>query len=175
MHGYDIQYVLERYLTRGKKYQPDLILWLADNGSFYQLNELMAPLIKKYDDELKKSGQFEKLVKNKKYYPAWERGYEEVKKQLGAEALLVKQEDFLNQFRSYYSGKTFFLTTPNLDWQAKNILFPDQIITLASLEKKGYRFPNEGSLNKEGHKAVANEIFNYLTDHSSVVCQKDSP
>jgi len=37
--GYDIEYSIARYEKRGKKYNPDLILWLITGGDFLQNNE----------------------------------------------------------------------------------------------------------------------------------------
>ncbi|HRN70508.1 MAG TPA: SGNH/GDSL hydrolase family protein, partial [Candidatus Woesebacteria bacterium] len=48
VHGYDIQYANERFELRGKKYNPDLVLWLIKSDDLIQLNEVMYEKLASY-------------------------------------------------------------------------------------------------------------------------------
>lgn len=42
--GYDVNYTVERFLKRGVKYQPDLVIWLVNSWNIEQLVELAQPI-----------------------------------------------------------------------------------------------------------------------------------
>lgn len=37
--GYDAEYVIERFIRRGIKYNPDLVIWLLNNWNLEKINE----------------------------------------------------------------------------------------------------------------------------------------
>lgn len=43
--GYDVRYIAQRYGIRGKKYNPDLIIWLESGSGFDRIQELMAQYV----------------------------------------------------------------------------------------------------------------------------------
>lgn len=46
--GYDLQYAVERYRVRGKKYDPDLVLWLVINNDFEEITDFILDRSAKY-------------------------------------------------------------------------------------------------------------------------------
>src|SRR3990170_4440073 len=44
---YDIEYTIERFLNRGMKYNPNLVIWFVNGWNFNEINELRIPLMKK--------------------------------------------------------------------------------------------------------------------------------
>jgi len=53
--GYDIEYTTEHYKLRGKKYNPNLIIWFIKNDDFLEPKELTIPLEK----NINKTGKYE--------------------------------------------------------------------------------------------------------------------
>ena len=52
--GYDIQYSVERFKLRGKKYNPDLVLWLLKGDDFQEIKEIVQPKWNKMNSEWSK-------------------------------------------------------------------------------------------------------------------------
>lgn len=47
--GYDIEYAKARYEKRGRKYQPDIIIWFVSKGDLTQINEAEITLVNTFD------------------------------------------------------------------------------------------------------------------------------
>lgn len=50
--GYDVQYIAYRFKNRGKKYNPDLIIWHESGSGFDRIIELLYPLVGRNMEEL---------------------------------------------------------------------------------------------------------------------------
>lgn len=48
MFGYDIEYAAHRYITRGLKYHPDLVIWFVKNDDFSELADISLEKIDEY-------------------------------------------------------------------------------------------------------------------------------
>jgi hypothetical protein len=49
--GYDIEYSVYRFIKRGIKYNPDMVIWLLHDGMFDRMNEYKIPIEKKLKEE----------------------------------------------------------------------------------------------------------------------------
>ena len=43
VHGFDIPYIAKRYQDEGRKYDPDLLIWLESGTGFHRINEVEVP------------------------------------------------------------------------------------------------------------------------------------
>jgi len=148
--GYDIEYTVERYKIRGKKYNPDLIIWPI--RSFYRINELMRRKIKDFEENNR-----EKLNEDQ----IWEKAKNEVRDELGDKAILEKQKQLLSRLPPELFKKTIFINTGDINENEKKILPSNSKIFEAIIPDNEY-YPNTGVLNPQGDKTFAEEIFFYL-------------
>ena len=50
--GYDAQYIAYRYKSRGKKYNPDFIIWHESGSGFNRIKEILDPMVAQTTEEL---------------------------------------------------------------------------------------------------------------------------
>jgi lysophospholipase L1-like esterase len=173
VHGYDIQYSLNRYINRGSKYNPDLIIWFLKEDDVLQVNEIMLEKEHYYAKEMRETGEFQKLVDKGILYPSWAKAMQDVFNEYGKDQILDIQRSFLKEFDNQYKGKLVVVTFPNEPKDVKNFLrdevsknkdavFFDGLDDIYQ-DSKLY-FPNDGHPTSEGHKVIAENIFDYLKE-----------
>ncbi len=182
MHGYDIQYLIERFKLRGIKYEADMVIWLMNDNDFFQINEIMLKKAEFYQKQMSENGELEKQIKSGNLYPAWDRALRELKTQYDKKSLEKYQLDQLTQFRKdIYRGTLLFLTFPVTSFDHKSILkdfthsfaqtyFSDEIINIYDESRELLYFPNDGHPNQNGHKQIAENIFNILIKKKLIPC-----
>lgn len=162
--GYDAAYEVERYKLRGTKYQPDLIIMLIVD--FMRITEYRMEHTKTYSPtqiaEFQKKGAFhpgqeedQRLsdeVRIKYQYPQ----YGKLFSLYSGKVLIVDHEknnkgkDFFEKLRKKYPRLVYIKTT--LPFIEKSTSLPD------------------GHPNKDGHKAIADNIFQYITNSTLIPC-----
>lgn len=182
MHGYDIQYLVERFKLRGVKYDPDMVIWFINDNDFPQINEIMLKKVKFYQKQMSENGELEKQIKSGNLYPAWDKALRELKTQYDKKSLEKYQLDQLTQFKKdIYRGTLLFLTFPVTSLYHKSILkdfthffaqtyFSDEIINIYDESRELLYFPNDGHPNQKGHKKIAENIFNILIKKKLIPC-----
>lgn len=167
--GYDTAYEVERYLKRGQKYKPDLLIMLVtDYGRVTEhrllKNRIMPTLSIKQKEEYRKMGN---------YYP-------EVNIYDG-ELSHAKRADYqsksMERLMGFYKGPLLFINF-NTDGS-----YDDEMAQLKEhfkqiiLEKMRMRRDNKRYLlpdwhpNNEGHKAIMEEIGGFLKTHTLLPCR----
>jgi lysophospholipase L1-like esterase len=173
MSGYGVEYISHRYLTRGIKYKPDLIIWFEPGYGFDRINEIFTP----YSKELESTTPNKEIgdaIANGNYQPisslAYKKMYENFTYAQLSNMCKVSWQKFF-----YLRGNTpVIIATPNsvsnknLDqlrlWIEghKNITLD---ITGLQLDFKKLQLP-DGHPNVEGHRLIANNLFQYLTENN---------
>ena len=106
VYGYDTQYEVERYKLRGKKYNPDLVIWMFTD--YERILEKMTPLVRQGDTpenrELEKKGIFDRN---------WQIAREDMMKKTGTKGLIDYQSEQIKSLDAYYQGRLIFVTLPN--------------------------------------------------------------
>lgn len=179
--GYDTEYSMHRFSIRGEKYHPDLVIWLFQNNDFEELSEFMLEKEKFYITDMKKTGEWDRMVQEGIPYPPavkMTRDMEAFTKTIGKERLLESQQRFLVQFLNEFRGKTLFTTFSDTKPEYKEILksFGPSVTFLEVPDLKkidGATFmPNDYHPSKNGHAIIASEIFRRLTQDNAVPCGK---
>lgn len=174
--NYDIQYSVERFKKRGMKYQPDLLLWFLKHDDFAQINEITLPEKRKLQDEMIKSGEFEKSMKNGEYWPHTEQVIEAFKKNYGTEEILKKQLSFLLSLNKYYTGK-LLIVLPHIEHDVNRSLLK----SFAQKRENTYlyldlpefsRFPDLHP-NTKGHLEIAANIYSYQIHQNLLPCKNE--
>ncbi len=174
--GYDIEFAAERFRLRGQKYNPDLILWSIKSDDF-------APeeLVRGKETELatadnslqgKNIASAEYLLAIKKHFLAAQR---EVITKLGEEALISREMKALDSMNYYKNG--FLFMQDQLNAKQKSALgnfargksSVDVNYEARSLTEEEL-IPVDGHPNQKGHKALAQDIFNYLNQNKIIPC-----
>jgi hypothetical protein len=172
--GYDIQYSVERYRIKGVKYDPDLVLWLLKDDDFLEINEILRKNIRRYEREMKESGEWSKFMSKGKVYPPYLKAVADMDsfiKSKGEPYVLSLQESFLSQFGEIYKKKLVFITFPFTGEKYRDLL--DKQTTkrgnahlfyhlIDIYENKLSFLPQDGHPTDEGHRAMAEGILDYL-------------
>jgi hypothetical protein len=170
--GYDIEYTVNRFMKRGIKYSPDLVIWLISDWNFNKINEYEIPLIEEYKKE-----DFKIYNSVTKIYEAPTKARKYILSKYGLENIIQYQLNTLQKLNETYKGKILILTFPSihkifndlLTNFVKNNSFYTYYSNLFDINKDAkFLFPDNHP-NEEGHKKIAEDIFqylkkNYLTD-----------
>ena len=162
--GYDVQYTVERFLKRGIKYSPDLVIWLLNSWDLDKINEIYFPIQNKYYDmgykpfdELSKTYELSNLVRQ--YF----------REKYTEDKILQYQKDLMNKLKNIYPEKLAIL---NFKDTLKYINFIEDYVK----DQNNYRyFPyltnimldktlvfEDNHPNEKGHQKIAGEIFSLL-------------
>ena len=63
VYGYNMEYIVERFIRRGIKYQPDFVVLLLNPGNLEKINEKMLPVF----DQLMENGEKNFDVEKEEY------------------------------------------------------------------------------------------------------------
>lgn len=187
--GYDIEYAAQRYLTRGLKYQADLILWFLKDDDFDELAErarqrtdqYIASLTKEEKIDLAKWSKYDKIpqdIRESNNVIAWEKIYymvrEELLKELGekqffniqSRAILSVAHSTKNPIILFTFGftKTYYKMRMK-SWAntEPNIRFFDGVRNIYELGAS--HRPFDGHPNTQGYTIIKEDIFQYLIDN----------
>jgi hypothetical protein len=176
MKGYDAAYELERYKVRGKKYNPDLIVWYVTD--FYRITEEIHKLYQKYiTDDAKEQA----LANEGVFDGKWERAYEEV---LEIYTRKDNEEHQIQQYRAlrnYYDKNKPLLIMYSADLSSRNIHDAVSFFSHKLNEKNNHyyvltpfsndEFLLDRHLNVRGHLDIANQLLTYLATHKMLPCR----
>ena len=176
--GYDIEYAVERFKIRGKKYNPDLILWLLKDDDMNFINELMMEDEEYYANELHRTNKYDELVNQGINYPSWKYAYEDMLKEIGSEAIRNRQKNAMAKLFSLYEGKLIFATFKNDRRELENFLseFSDNKNRIIFdgirdiYKEETLFFGHDGHPSIQGHAAIAEDMFNFLKQNNSFTC-----
>ncbi len=164
--GYDIRYAVERFKVKGKKYDPDLVLWLFIDDNFLRTNEALRPNLFKLIEEDKS---------NKNHRSMWKTARDMAINDVGGEESLLKtQEKNLQLLNNYYSNKLALLTFSGSNSRYNNIL---QEFTRSRENIYHYNgLPNnisrlvDGHPDAAGYADIAKSISKFLIANKIISC-----
>jgi len=173
VQGYDVQYEAYRFQKRGEKYNPDLILWFIKLNNFYQINEIMLPKVKQYQEELQKNGTLDQS------YAPWSKALTATYNSLGETKILKLILEFIQGFDKNYKNNLILMTFSDTDKKYKQLLVDaaqkrkktyvfDQVTNTYKIDQ--YHFLTDWHPNQKGHQKIAEDVFEYLTKNKIVPC-----
>ncbi|MFA5136788.1 MAG: SGNH/GDSL hydrolase family protein [Patescibacteria group bacterium] len=183
--GYDIEYAVERYILRGKKYEPDLIIWFIKNEDLIQINEILTAKKEEYRRIMEQTGELAKEKKKGNPYIYYEKAQEDMYRQIGEEQMYLYQKKLMEKLRGSYQNDLVLLTTHQIFpeylrtyAQTRSILsdfasnhMSTKLMTLSNIYlDAGTYFPHDYHFNIKGHRVISEEIFQYLTHTKLVNC-----
>ena len=181
--GYDIPYTVERYKIRGKQYNPDLVLWFLIGDDFKRYNEELLPREKALENQLKATGEYNKLINEKQYYYAWEKVKDEILNEAGGEKNMLKmQEKSMEGLNKLYKGRllVFALDYPFTDNTGIFMLkdFAEKRSnTYFNISPNLYLQPgqminNVGHPSAKGYAEIVDNLYNYIVLNNVIPCEK---
>ncbi len=187
--GYDLRYAVERFNLRGKKYDPDVVVWAIHTNDFEEINDFLFPKIKIYTDEFKNQGansDYTDSDGSPKASPlyvvlAWKKAIEDQKMEMSQSELFAYQDKALRSIRDTYQGKLLLYTwfkvlTTTLEAQYLNVM--KDFVTQSP---NSFYYPSNISFEKvdhlpdfhpspSGHEKTAKDILGYLVEHNLIPC-----
>lgn len=167
--GYDAEYTVERFIKRGIKYKPDLIIWLLNYWNISQILEFLTPEINKFASEGLPQTEFKY---NQIYYPRMQQAWDEFLKKHDNAFIFSYYKNILNKLKNNYNSSLLLITDePDVGKFGK---FPEYFISLSPNYKyfnlstayskdDSMHFNFDNHLNEKGHKVIANNILKYLS------------
>ncbi len=170
--GYDNSYVVERFKRRGQKYDPNLIIWLQT--PFLVPVEKTRSLTEKYYRPIKKTNLSQE-VKTKEYIKASVKAREKVLANLGMAKIIDMQKELILSITDFYKGPLILFVSPGMSQDEKavvkasvsarnNWLYSDTILSFTKFD--------DGHPDNNGHRMIAEDMFNYVTKYMLENCQK---
>jgi hypothetical protein len=181
VEGYDTEFSVERFIKRGIKYDPDLVLWL--HIDLMRISNLLVPL---REEELGKV-DFEEIRREnlQKVKQSWRNAMEKIYKTLGADKILEYQANAISKFLSSYKGIVGFVVLPETLGNPSFGLADAKIFLKKTLSNRNNGFLIEdirnfytldGSIrqdphpNEKGHRIIAEDILKYLREQEVINC-----
>lgn len=172
--GYDIKYAVERFRLRGKKYDPDVIIWLLPSGNiaFNRLNEARIPFLRRIFEE-NKTTQNNESQKEKGYKTSIKLN-KYISDFIGEKNINNYQISALREFIQFFQKSLIFVSFKSVDQKKKDIVktaMNDRKNTyyLNNLILKKEDYLPDGHPNAKGHKRIAADIFNYLLEYKNIL------
>ncbi len=176
VEDYDIQYSIERFILRGQKYNPDLVIWFLKSDDFASINEQIKPFENKIMKDNNLSYDSPKyLFDNNIYYPIGQEAYEMFSQKHSENEVLKTQEQFFSDFNKQYFGGLLFMTL-NDSYVKHNRIMEDIVkkrdqtfLKIVDVDNIKYRFPDSHP-NELGNKKIADDLLDYLRSYILVQC-----
>lgn len=171
--GYDIQHAVYRYKTRGKKYNPDLIIWFLKEDDFTQFTEISKKLADEKTAGISYKSNTERLNDYIKYL---DESVQEIAVKYSQKEIEEIQNSLISEFSSFFSGKLLFTTMPYTsevykyrmqEWTSrrKSTFFLDKFT-----DTDAYKYP-DGHPNALGHKKIADITYEALVQTVFTDCR----
>lgn len=181
VEGYDISYSVERYMLRGQKYQPNLVLWFILDTDLLRVDDLQIPKTRHYDELLRKSGEAEKSAKEGIFYQGWHKALEEITNELGGKDKVLKmQNQYFSDFSKYYKGPLLIFNFPPSDRKYENVLNDfknsreNTILynQLTNIYDNPENYLKDNHPSPKGYTLIVNDLYRYLTKNNIIPCEK---
>lgn len=165
VYGYDIEYSVARLKKRGVKYDPNLVIWMITNGNFTKIDEYLLQHLK--SPEAEGVPDFDPVTKIHPFLKYVNSSFQQT---FGSNADVKYQQQVLQKFPGVYKNNLLILSYPSTAGNFKEILqqfsnlyanyhYYSNLTDIPNYEK--YHLADTHP-NKEGHKKIAEDIFEYL-------------
>ncbi len=179
VYAYDPQYEVERYKTRGKKYDPDLVIWFLIENDFNEINELMLPKVNTYTLEAINRGGYQNNLKDLGIYygPAWSKAKSEITQELGIQGILNYNTRMIYSLNDYFKKRLLVMSpsqiSPEYGATIQKFVKDRQntyyFNNLSYISDKNAVFPDYHP-NQLGHKLISQDLFDYIKDKKLIQC-----
>lgn len=176
--GYDIEYALHRLDTRGKKYDPDLLLWLIQNNDFEEIADYLFPMSNQKYQEILNEGRIELYrTSGITIHPGWHEAQKELMNKMTREDIVKYQFSKLQTISSIYNKKLVMFTFGTITKDAADLITnfsqtnPNTYFynSIPWMRPNTEAFP-DGHPTVTGYTKIANHLFDYLQANKIIPC-----
>ena len=177
--GYDVQYIAYRYRNRGKKYQPDLIIWHESGSGFSRIKEILHPMVERISQEL--SPEEQSMVQERPNTdPALWRALDEMRKKYSEESIFEQVYASWLDFFETRANVPVLITTfsyilpqdnAKLKYWTRNQTNTWVYNGIPNIYELGGGLP-DGHPNTKGHEIIARSTLQYLLGSRVIHCLK---
>ncbi len=181
--AYDVGYSAERYELRGKKYDPDVLIWFMNSFTFDVDADRKIDLENMYLKKIPLEKHWQTIDGKILYYP----GYLAMVQYAGEEkenVRVAKQREYLQDFLGSYHGRLLIIINNWPMWSSvakqallESILYKENIHVyyLDPQLRPMVELLADGHPNVNGHERIASTIRTYLLDHGLLPCVEPAP
>jgi len=167
--GYDIQYAVQHYISHGKQYQPDMVVWLLKDDDFDDIQEFTLMQKVRVEAEASASGRTAEYTEKYGIFFPEVMAVEELKSTYSESAIMKLQRSYLDKLAAAYTGKLVIVTFQDMNQEYKRMLAayardrPNTWIAdiLTYKHTSNWRFP-DGHPTAEGYDQMAHATAAYL-------------
>lgn len=183
VYGYDIQYMNERYLKRGAKYNPDLVIMLFGSFQLFRLSEdleIRLRILTETSPELDYLSRYARASQEIILDRGWKSILDWQSKQIDQITDSIKAKKIIMKFppgckNKYRWYSQVFECWPFIEYDNlfKKVSIEKQNIFLINIPdiKKDLYSPG-GHPNIKGYGLIANTAFKHLTDNKLIPCEQ---
>lgn len=176
--AYDIGYAAERYRLRGTKYHPDLVIWWFNSFTMGIDAERKTALEEQYLNEIPEGDRWRTVDGKEQFYPgmlAWLTHTKEAT----LEKREMRQAFYLREFLQSFEGSLLIVANDWDTWSASSrkaltsaLLYRDNVrlLPVSKLLRRGETLLADEHPNREGHRRMANLLYETLLDMRLLPC-----
>lgn len=169
VRGYDLDYAVERFKTRGKKYNPDIVIWFVNDHHFYAVRELLTTRENQISESMSPI-DINRYIEAGDYFPALHIALEESKRMYSLNKLIEHENASLYEFARNYTGPLIivankvnpkFLALLDIfrNYRKGSTVIYKSIPDITKIQNA--TFP-DGHPNTLGHEIYAKDIYDLL-------------
>ena len=173
--GYDLQYSVERFKSRGQKYDPDLVLWLITLSDISEIRELFMPLVNKYEGEI--AGSKTRSYDNDPLRSeVIKKAIDEFSHKYSEEFRFNFYKNALESINQYHKKKIMLISVPGVPIKA-TALFQNYV---SENKDRAYylplnKYPEDAYLadrhpSVKGHTLMVQDILGYFNQEKVIPC-----
>lgn len=173
--GYDAEYDVQKFILRGLKYQPDLVIWFLHGDRWNELMNAKRLELEKTltEDEIQKAAQ------EGEYYLSWRKAMEYVYTTYSPIQLFEQQQAVFARLSHAYTGKLLIVSLPDTEplykmrlkyfvYSRQQTYYSDQLPNLRQIQG----LLPDGHPSVVGHSAIARSIVPILNEKKLLTCQQ---
>lgn len=172
--GYDISYAVERFIQRGEKYDPDLVVWLVKSDDFTAVNDITNGKLMKLKEEYIQNGTLKKSIEKGDFYPHTVQVRKAFLEEYGEQNILTMQKNYLETFATYFKNSLVFVSLTNTTKNNEEQL----IENFTEAREDTFYYKNFPEFNRlpdkhpsiQGHTEIAKYMLTYLTKEKILPC-----
>lgn len=181
--GYDIAFAAERFRLRGKKYDPDLVIWFMNPFTFLFNADRKSELEQEYVRKVSKEEIRKSATEGEYYLPgrlAWDQHMQEV----SDKRRIAEQTAYFSGFSSLYQGPLLIVANEWDKWVSyAKIAVQEAMVrrphlwvydSLPSLAQSGGELADRHP-NAKGHGVIASGIYSFLRENRLMPCAEAAP
>ncbi len=158
-HNDDFLYSIEHFENWGRKYNPDVVLWIMQDPT--RINDIFISYLDKARLELENKGG------KKGNFPEWTLAYKNYRKEVPENFIMKEQTNLLKNFLSKHKNiNIMFISTYQPPEKIKELISSQNNTRLFVLNNvrnnPEYYFKDIDAVSPEGYEYIAKQILKYL-------------